>query len=66
MISEFAKHACSLEAMNLFEEMQQMGMHRDEVHLCMVDKGRSYFKLMTGEHNVSPNVLHYSCMVDSP
>ncbi|KAL9365769.1 hypothetical protein Peur_043642 [Populus x canadensis] len=24
MISEFAKHACSLEAMNLFEEMQQM------------------------------------------
>ena len=35
MISEFAKHAWSLEVIGLFEEMQQMGMHPDEVHLSM-------------------------------
>jgi len=74
IISGFAKHACSSEVMNLFEEMQQTGMQPDEVtyvavlsacvHVGLVDKGRSYFDLMTREHNVSPNVLHYSCMVD--
>ncbi|CAK7325203.1 unnamed protein product [Dovyalis caffra] len=74
MISGFAKHACFLEVMNLFEEMQQMGMHPDEVtyasvlsacnHVGLVDKGRSYFELMTREHHLSPNAIHYSCMVD--
>lgn len=74
MISGFARHACSSEVMNLFEEMQHAGVQPDEVtyvallsacvHGGLVDKGRSYFDLMTREHHVSPNVLHYSCMVD--
>ncbi|KAJ6433054.1 hypothetical protein OIU84_020143 [Salix udensis] len=55
-------------------EMQHAGVQPDEVtyvallsacvHGGLVDKGRSYFDLMTREHHVSPNVLHYSCMVD--
>ncbi|KAJ9159728.1 hypothetical protein P3X46_025207 [Hevea brasiliensis] len=74
MISGFAKHSHSLEVMILFEKMQQIGMRPDEVtyisvlsassHMGLVDIGRSYFNLMTREHNVSPNVLHYSCLVD--
>ncbi|TQD77212.1 hypothetical protein C1H46_037269 [Malus baccata] len=74
MISGFARHACSLEVMILFEKMQQMGMFPSEVtyvsvltacsHLGLVENGKKYFNLMIAEHNVSPNVVHYSCMVD--
>ncbi|KAK9283405.1 hypothetical protein L1049_011647 [Liquidambar formosana] len=74
IISGFSKHACSIEAMILFEKMQQMGLCPNEVtyisvlsacsHMGLVEKGRRYFDLMIGEHAVLPNVLHYSCMVD--
>ncbi|KAJ8754527.1 hypothetical protein K2173_005688 [Erythroxylum novogranatense] len=74
MISGFAKHSCSFEVMILFEKMQQGGILPDKVtyvsilsacsHMGLVDKGRKYFDLMTGEHNVSPKITHYSCMVD--
>lgn len=74
MISGFARHACSLEVMILFEKMQQMGTFPSEVtyvsvltacsHMGLVESGRKYFNLMITEHNLSPNVVHYSCMVD--
>lgn len=31
----------------------------------LVDEAKSYFDLMIREHNLSPNVIHYSCMVDT-
>ncbi|KAK1379207.1 Pentatricopeptide repeat-containing protein [Heracleum sosnowskyi] len=74
MISGFSRHACSIQVMVLFEKMQQMCLRPNEVtyvsvlsacgHMGMVEKGRKYFDMMTKEHNVSPNVYHYSCMVD--
>lgn len=74
MISGFSRHACSIQVMVLFEKMQQMCLSPNEVtyvsvlsacgHMGMVEKGRKYFEMMTKEHNVSPNVYHYSCMVD--
>ncbi|KAJ9684980.1 hypothetical protein PVL29_017131 [Vitis rotundifolia] len=74
MISGFSRHVRSLEAMIYFEKMQQMGLCPNEItyisvltacsHLGLVEKGRKYFDLMIRVHNVSPNVLHYSCMVD--
>lgn len=74
MISGFARHAHSLEAMILFEKMQQIGMCPNEVtyiavlsacgHMGLVENGRKYFHLMMTEHSVSPNIFHYSCMVD--
>lgn len=74
MISGFSRHACSIQVMVLFEKMQQMCLCPNEVtyisvlsacgHMGMVEKGRKYFEMMTKEHNVSPNVYHYSCMVD--
>ncbi|KAF8395426.1 hypothetical protein HHK36_019372 [Tetracentron sinense] len=74
MISGFSKHARSLEAMILFEKMQQMGISPNEVtyvsvlsacsHMGLVRKGQRYFDLMIREHNVYPNILHYSCLVD--
>ncbi|GFP88830.1 pentatricopeptide repeat-containing protein at5g04780 [Phtheirospermum japonicum] len=74
MISGFARHARPLEAMILFEKMQQTFMSPNEVtyvsvlsacaHMGLSEKGRSYFDSMEKEHNVSPNVFHYSCLVD--
>lgn len=74
MLSGFSRHVRSLEAMIYFEKMQQMGICPNEItyisvltacsHMGLVEKGRIYFDLMITEHNVSPNVLHYSCMVD--
>ncbi|KAK2968167.1 hypothetical protein RJ640_018260 [Escallonia rubra] len=74
MISGFSRHGRSLESMMLFEKMQQMGLQPNEVtyvsvlsvcgHMGLVEKGRRYFDMMAKEHNVIPNVLHYSCMVD--
>lgn len=74
MISGFARHARSLEVMILFEKMQQIGMFPNEVtyisvlsacsHMGLVENGRKYFELMRTEHNVLPNVMHYSTMVD--
>ncbi|KAL3652008.1 hypothetical protein CASFOL_001689 [Castilleja foliolosa] len=74
MISGFARNARPLEAMILFEKMQQTFMSPNEVtyvsvlsacaHMGLSEKGHSYFDSMEKEHNVSPNVFHYSCMVD--
>ncbi|XP_059307764.1 pentatricopeptide repeat-containing protein At5g04780, mitochondrial [Lycium ferocissimum] len=74
MISGLARNARSLEAMTLFEKMQFAGFYPSELtyvsvlsacgHMGLVDKGRMYFDKMKKEHNLSPNVYHYSCMVD--
>ncbi|KAE9589446.1 hypothetical protein Lal_00000411 [Lupinus albus] len=74
MICGFAKHACALEAMILFEKMQQRGFFPDDVtyvsvlnacsHMGLHEEGQKYFDLMIREHNVKPSVLHYSCMID--
>ncbi|XP_062087101.1 pentatricopeptide repeat-containing protein At5g04780, mitochondrial [Humulus lupulus] len=74
MISGFARHARSLEVMILFEKMQQISMFPNEVtyisvlsacsHMGLVENGKKYFELMSKEHNVSPNAVHYSTMVD--
>lgn len=74
MLSGFSRHVCSLETMILFEKMQQLGICPDEIsyvsvltacsHLGLVETGRKYFDLMIRDHNVTPNVFHFSCMVD--
>ncbi|XP_054785483.1 pentatricopeptide repeat-containing protein At5g04780, mitochondrial isoform X1 [Prosopis cineraria] len=74
MISGFARHACALEAMILFEKLQQIGFCPDDVtylsvlnscsHMGLHEEGQKYLNLMVRQHNRSPNVIHYSCMVD--
>lgn len=74
MISGLAKHACALEAMILFEKLQQIGLCPNDVtylsvlnscsHMGLHEEGRKYLNLMERQHNHSPNVIHYSCMVD--
>lgn len=74
IISGFARHACALEAMVLFEKMQQGGFFPDDVtyvsvlnacsHMGLHEEGQKYFDLMVRQHDLSPSVLHYACMVD--
>ncbi|VFQ62864.1 unnamed protein product [Cuscuta campestris] len=74
MITGLAKHARPLEAMILFEKMQQFGIRPSDAtyasvlsacgHMGLVEEGKKYFKMMSKEHNLSPNIHHYSCMVD--
>lgn len=74
MISGFSKHGRCLEAMVLFEKMQQTGLFPNEVtyvsvlsacgHMGLVEEGRKYFDVMVKTHNIPQNVLHYSCLVD--
>ncbi|KAB5543991.1 hypothetical protein DKX38_012103 [Salix brachista] len=40
------KEAYAVSSMDLFEEMQQMGMHPDEVHLCMGGLVHEAYELM--------------------
>ncbi|XP_061363964.1 pentatricopeptide repeat-containing protein At5g04780, mitochondrial [Gastrolobium bilobum] len=74
MISGFARHARALEAMILFEKMQQRGFFPNDVtyvsvlnacsHMGLHEEGQKYFDLMVRQHNLSPGVLHYACMID--
>lgn len=74
IISGFSRQAQSLETMILFEKMQQIGMRPNEItyvsvlsacsHMGLVESGRRYFDLMVKEHELLPNIYHFSCMVD--
>nr|AYM00498.1 pentatricopeptide repeat protein [Salvia miltiorrhiza] len=74
MISGFARHARPLEAMMLFEKMQQALLRPSEAtyvsilsacaHNGLAETGRRYFAMMKTEHDLNPNSVHYSCMVD--
>ncbi|KAF8657908.1 hypothetical protein HU200_059718 [Digitaria exilis] len=74
MISSLTRHGNFLEAMVLFEKMQQSGIPPNEVtylsmlsvcgHAGLVEEARCYFSLLISDQTVEPNVLHYSCMVD--
>lgn len=74
MIAGFSRHGYFLETMILFEKMQQSGKHPNAItyvsvlsvcsHMGLVEKGRKYFNLILNDVRISPNVLHYSCMVD--
>jgi pentatricopeptide repeat protein len=74
MITSFTRHGKSLEAMILFEKMQQSGISPNEVtyvsmmsvcgHAGLVEEARCYFDLLVTDQTVKPNIVHYSCMVD--
>ncbi|GMH05401.1 hypothetical protein Nepgr_007241 [Nepenthes gracilis] len=75
MLSGFSRHGQFTETMILFEKMQQTGLSPNEVtyisvlsvcgHMGLVKEGRKYFDIMVRDHNLSRNVLHYSCLVDT-
>lgn len=74
IICGLALHGQSHAAVTYFSEMIGIGLMPDEItflgvlsaccHGGLVDKGREYFYQMSSKYGVSPNLKHYSCMVD--
>ncbi|KAL5997480.1 hypothetical protein ACLOJK_008410 [Asimina triloba] len=74
MISGFAMHGQSKEAINLFEEMKIANVLPDKItfvallnacsHGRLVDAGWLYFKSMSSVYGIVPGLEHYGCMVD--
>ncbi|KAK8519096.1 hypothetical protein V6N12_012325 [Hibiscus sabdariffa] len=74
MIYGFAQNGRGGEALSIFDEMIKEGIKPDYIsfigvlfacsHSGLVDQGRHYFNLMTGEYGIKPGIEHYNCMVD--
>eukprot|EP01018_Ginkgo_biloba_P031529 Gb_16954 [translate_table: standard] len=74
MIAGFAQHGHGEKALQLFEQMLEVGMKPNQItfvlvlkacsHAGLVVEGRHYFVSMSQEHDINPSSEHYSCMVD--
>ncbi|KAI4364377.1 hypothetical protein MLD38_020476 [Melastoma candidum] len=74
IIRAMAASGCGKLAVDLFDKMIQEGYKPDDVtlvgvltacsHCGLVDEGRRIFRSMEGEHGISPQIIHYGCMVD--
>lgn len=74
MIIGYGSHGYGKEAVKLFDKMVSSGIKPDRIvcmavlgacsHAGLVDEGLSYFKLMTGDYNITPNQEIYGCVVD--
>ncbi|XP_030506963.2 pentatricopeptide repeat-containing protein At4g13650 [Cannabis sativa] len=74
MITGYSQHGLGIEALNLFEQMKQLGLTPNHVtfvgvlsacsHVGLVDKGLAYFDSMSKEYGLIPHPEHYVCVVD--
>ncbi|XP_057969036.1 pentatricopeptide repeat-containing protein At2g22410, mitochondrial-like [Malania oleifera] len=74
IIGALALHGHGYKAIELFENMQAIGVRPDEItftgllsacsHSGLVKMGRHYFDQMSRIYNVSCEIEHYACMVD--
>lgn len=74
MIIALAQHGLGEEAINLFEEMIQIGIQPDHItyvgvisacsHVGFVEEGKAYLEMMKSEHRIEPTSSHYACMID--
>lgn len=74
MISGFAQNGRGIEAIRIFDEMNNFGVKPDSIsfigvlfacsHSGLLDQGRKYFDLMTKDYGIKASIEHYSCMVD--
>jgi pentatricopeptide repeat protein len=74
MIAAYGMHGCGEDALELFSQMQQIGMKPDHItftsilsacrHAGLVDEGWQYFVCMSRDYLITPKSEHYACMVD--
>ncbi|CAN8295040.1 unnamed protein product [Cochlearia groenlandica] len=74
MIFGFAMHGRADAAFDLFSRMRKNGIEPDDItfvgllsacsHSSMLELGRQIFKSMTREHDITPKLEHYGCMID--
>jgi len=74
IICGLALHGNAWDAISYFSEMIRCGLRPDEItflgvlsaccHGGLVEEGRKYFSQMSFSFNITPQLKHYSCMVD--
>jgi pentatricopeptide repeat protein len=74
MIMALAHHGHGREALQLFNEMAEEGLHPDSVtflgvlsacaHARLVHDGKHYFESMRTNYAIEQSLDHYACMVD--
>ncbi|KAK2636886.1 hypothetical protein Ddye_031678 [Dipteronia dyeriana] len=73
MISGYSMHGLCVEALNVFETMQQRGCKPNNLtfvgvlsacsHSGLLDQGKTYFKSMIEDYGIEPCLEHYTSMV---
>lgn len=74
IISGFAMHGLSVEALELFAEMRRAGIKPNRItflsvinvcsHGGLVEQGLAFFKSMVYEYNIDPEIKHFGCIID--
>ncbi|GAB2215553.1 hypothetical protein Droror1_Dr00019941 [Drosera rotundifolia] len=74
MIAAFAQHGYGKGVVELFDEMVNCRVKPNRVsyviilnacsHSCLLDTGRAFFKSMTEDHGLIPDVEHCACLID--
>ncbi|XP_021846780.2 pentatricopeptide repeat-containing protein At2g21090 [Spinacia oleracea] len=74
MIGALAQHGNGEEAIRVFDEMILCGVRPNRVtlviilsacsHSGLIDQGLAFFKSMTEDHGITPDVEHYACLID--
>ncbi|XP_037479296.1 pentatricopeptide repeat-containing protein At3g26782, mitochondrial-like [Triticum dicoccoides] len=74
MITGYSQHGMGKQAIEIFDDMLKKGAKPDYIsyvavlsscsHSGLVQEGKFYFDMLKRDHNVSPGLEHFSCMVD--
>ncbi|XP_073099918.1 pentatricopeptide repeat-containing protein At5g66520 [Elaeis guineensis] len=74
MISGLAIHGLGRQAIEIFDEMQRIGVEPNDIsflgllkacsHSGMIEEGWLYFKLMQERYRMEPGIQHYGCLID--
>ncbi|OEL33801.1 Pentatricopeptide repeat-containing protein [Dichanthelium oligosanthes] len=74
IITSCSQHGRGLEALDLFDLMEQEGLKPNDVtfigvlascsHVGLVEEGLGHFKSMSSEYGINPTPDHYACVVD--
>ncbi|GMH23919.1 hypothetical protein Nepgr_025762 [Nepenthes gracilis] len=74
MITAFAQHGHSQQALQLFEDMRMAGKKPNKVTFIgvlsacsnagMVDKALRYFEMMKNQYKIKPIMNHYACLIN--
>ncbi|PSR87778.1 Pentatricopeptide repeat-containing protein [Actinidia chinensis var. chinensis] len=74
LICGYAQHGLGEEALKVFDGMQLEGVKPNHAtfvsvlrvcaHMGLVEKGLRYFRAMSSDYGLDPQLEHYSCIVD--
>lgn len=74
IIAGFGNHGHGSKALELFHQMQEIGLDPDSItfvavliacnHAGLVDEGQTYFNSMDEIYGIAPEIEHLSCLID--